>query len=312
MVKVRVITDSGKTMAWRSGKKLSSMAERAVSNWKPVVNFPSHDGAEPIFPRNMYRMTEPPMSRTSRLTTMIVNQRGSSLRIVSVTRVEVSSSLSATGSSTMPSSVFCFRHRATRPSSPSVTPASKNSASAAPVCRYRSSTVMTGVIKMRRIVRRFARVSMPPRLRSRRGLGRLAGNRASRGAVPVQAEHDLLAQLVQPGPRLGRDGDATAARAPRKGRPPEPIDLVEHQNGGSIRQPQLSQHRLHGRLLRLGVGVADVHDVEEELRFLDLLQGGLECGHELVRQLANEPHRVRKERHPIPRQREPPKRRIQG
>ena len=74
---------------------------------------------------------------TSRLMTSTVSQIGmrfgrSSSGRVSTTNVEMSSSLSAMGSSSAPRVVGCPHQRASRPSRASVTPAATNTTSAQP------------------------------------------------------------------------------------------------------------------------------------------------------------------------------------
>jgi hypothetical protein len=54
----------------------------------------------------MKSTSEPPIRKTSRLTTMMVIQRGMASRMVRLTKAAVTSSLSATGSNTMPRSDF--------------------------------------------------------------------------------------------------------------------------------------------------------------------------------------------------------------
>jgi hypothetical protein len=73
------------------------------------------------------------------------------------------------------------------------------------------------------------------------------------------------------------------------------VDLVEDHQGGAFGSADLGEHAIDGTDLFLGVRVADVDDVEEEVGFDDFLEGGLERLDEAVRELPDEPDGVAEE-----------------
>ncbi len=75
------------------------------------------------------------------------------------------------------------------------------------------------------------------------------------------------------------------------------VDLVEHRHHRPVGHLQLCQHLIHHHHLLLELRVAGVDHVEQQIGLPSLLKRGPETGHQMVRQLANEPDRVR---HPGP------------
>jgi len=75
----------------------------------------------------------------------------------------------------------------------------------------------------------------------------------------------------------------------------EEVDLVEHHEGRAFRSPDFGEDAMDGADLFLGVGMADVDDMEEEIGFDDFLEGGLEGFDEAVGKLADESDGVAEE-----------------
>ena len=82
-----------------------------------------------------------------------------------------------------------------------------------------------------------------------------------------------------------------ASSAPGRGRL-EPVHLVEGHHHGPPHELELAQERLHRLDLVVEAGMARVHHVDQHVGLGQLLQRGLERGHELGRQLADEADRV--------------------
>ncbi len=72
----------------------------------------------------------------------------------------------------------------------------------------------------------------------------------------------------------------------------QPVDLVVEQDLGNLAGADLLQHPVHLRNLLLAPGVAGVHDVQQQGGGARLGERRLEGGHQLVGQLANEPHGI--------------------
>jgi len=68
----------------------------------------------------------------------------------------------------------------------------------------------------------------------------------------------------------------------------EPVDLVEDHEDGFLGGADLLEDGVDGADLFLGVGMADIDDVEEEIGFDDLFEGGFERLDQSVRKFADE------------------------
>jgi len=129
-------------------------------------------------------------------------------------------------------------------------PAKRNKARAAAIYLYSNRMAMAGVIRMRRMVRRFASVSTANCSWDRQRTRGVSSNRN----VAVQRRHDFVSQLVEPRARRGRRRHAAAFRTPRKFRShPEPIDFVVDEDRRAVREAEFSENRLYGRLLQLRI-----------------------------------------------------------
>ena len=73
------------------------------------------------------------------------------------------------------------------------------------------------------------------------------------------------------------------------------IDLVEHHQRRLVGHAQLVEHDVHRLDLFLHLGRTDIHDVQQQVRLDHFLERCLECDDQVVRQLADEAHRVGKQ-----------------
>ena len=89
------------------------------------------------------------------------------------------------------------------------------------------------------------------------------------------------------------------------------IGLVQGNDGGPAGQLELGEQALHRRHLVLDPGVARVHDVDQQIGFGQLLQRGLERGHQLMRELADEADGVGEDERGVAGRADQPCRRIQ-
>ena len=76
------------------------------------------------------------------------------------------------------------------------------------------------------------------------------------------------------------------------------IDLVQRSYRGHLGRLQRLQGLHHSMGLRHGIGVRDVHHVQQQIRLGDLFQGGSKGGHQHGRQFLDETHGVGQEHQP--------------
>ena len=75
----------------------------------------------------------------------------------------------------------------------------------------------------------------------------------------------------------------------------EEVDLVEDEKGGLIVRLEVLEEVLDGLDLVFVGRVGNVDDVEEDVRFANLVEGGLEGFHEVVGELTDEPYGIGQE-----------------
>ena len=75
---------------------------------------------------------------------------------------------------------------------------------------------------------------------------------------------------------------------------------------------QLAEESLHRFHLLFETGMTRVDHVQEHVGLFELFERGLECGHELMRQLADEAHRIGQDEGGAGGARDEPGRRIKG
>ena len=109
-------------------------------------------------------------------------------------------------------------------------------------------------------------------------------------------------RLVEPRPGNGTDGDRARMvffQYMQIRRILQSIDLIEDQQRRFAIAAQLLEHAVDGGDLLLGLGIAGIDDVQQEPGLTGFLQGRLERGDEMVRQIADEADRVAQQ-HPAP------------
>ena len=116
-----------------------------------------------------------------------------------------------------------------------------------------------------------------------------------------RASIQYLEEAPTPLPRQRRDGHRrdVAARHPVDQDAPvfrgQQVDLVEGLDDtalGGLFKAEIAQHPLHVFLLGVAVGVRGIAHVDDDVGLAHLLQGCLEGGHQLVRQVRNKSHRI--------------------
>ncbi len=92
----------------------------------------------------------------------------------------------------------------------------------------------------------------------------------------------------------GRYGDGVEAPAEgrQQGLVGKAVGLVEDPEGGFSLYADLFQDFFHGGDVAFEAGVAYIDDVEEDVRFIEFLQRGLESGEEIRREVSDEAHRI--------------------
>ena len=90
------------------------------------------------------------------------------------------------------------------------------------------------------------------------------------------------------------------------------VDLVEHHQHRLVGHAQFVEHHVHRLDLFLRLRRTDIHDMQQQVGLDDLLERRLESIDQVVRQLADEPHRVGEQHVLIGRQAQPPRGRVEG
>ena len=90
------------------------------------------------------------------------------------------------------------------------------------------------------------------------------------------------------------------------------VHLVVHQYAGLLVGLDLLEHGLHLFYARAPLGVCPVHHMQQQAGVPGFFQRGAECGHQLMRQVAYEAHRVGQHDMFARRQRQAPQRWVQG
>ena len=101
-------------------------------------------------------------------------------------------------------------------------------------------------------------------------------------------------QLVQAGAGMHTDEEGVGMLRPQPGEGlrVDGVDLVEDGDGGPVGRAELAEHGQGGGVVLVAVGIAGVKQVDEKIGDHHLLERGLECLDEPVRQAADEADRV--------------------
>ena len=91
----------------------------------------------------------------------------------------------------------------------------------------------------------------------------------------------------------------------------ELVHFVEHHQRRLFLRADFLQHGIHGLNLLLGLRMADVHDVQQQVRLHDFFQRGLERLDQAVRQFADETDRVGQQHVLVRRQPQPARGRVE-
>ena len=76
------------------------------------------------------------------------------------------------------------------------------------------------------------------------------------------------------------------------------VDFVQHEQGVFGLNAQFLQHVIHGRNLVEGGRIAGVGHVQQEIGLPRFFERGLEAGDQMMRQIADESHRVAEQHRP--------------
>ena len=149
--------------------------------------------------------------------------------------------------------------------------------------------------------------SPPPRPR-----GRLRGAAASKRSV----EHPPPRARAGPRARVLRAQTPPPPRGVPRARAPAPGGsrsiLLKTSSSGVSLEPDLREHAPHRGDAALEVLRRGVHHVQEQVRLAQLLEGGAEGRDEVGREVADEAHRVGDDHLALPREAQPPRRRVEG
>src|SRR5262245_7975578 len=162
--------------------------------------------------------------------------------------------------------------------------------------------------------RRIVRLNWPRGTRPYRTNASFFGLSPGRGDPRGYREPllDLAEQLGDAAPAHRGELERFAARQPLG---PcllvQEVDLVEDEEPRNFRVPELAEDPLHGRDLGLVSRMRPVHEVDEQVGVLDLLERRTEGVDQVLRQVADEPHRVVDHDLALARQPQPTRRRIE-
>ena len=126
------------------------------------------------------------------------------------------------------------------------------------------------------------------------GIRNSTNSRLGRNCVPISASSagmpsPVVAEMATACGYFSRNRFSISPRTPPLA---EPVHLVENHQRGFFVRADFLEHGIHRRDLLLGLRMADVHDVQQQIRPHNFLQRGLERLNQPVRQFLDEADRV--------------------